>query len=78
MSYCLVVPHFNHVDAFEKFLPTLVSLNLPCIVVDDGSTDEVKQRLESLLVQYPQIHFCLLYTSPSPRDLSTSRMPSSA
>ena len=24
------------------------------------------------------INFCLLYTSPSPRDLSTSRMPSSA
>ena len=24
------------------------------------------------------IHGCLLYTSPSPRDLSTSRMPSSA
>ena len=25
-----------------------------------------------------QLFFCLLYTSPSPRDLSTSRMPSSA
>ena len=25
-----------------------------------------------------KIEFCLLYTSPSPRDLSTSRMPSSA
>ena len=25
-----------------------------------------------------EIHICLLYTSPSPRDLSTSRMPSSA
>ena len=25
-----------------------------------------------------KIHICLLYTSPSPRDLSTSRMPSSA
>ena len=24
------------------------------------------------------IKYCLLYTSPSPRDLSTSRMPSSA
>ena len=24
------------------------------------------------------LYFCLLYTSPSPRDLSTSRMPSSA
>ena len=27
---------------------------------------------------YQQIISCLLYTSPSPRDLSTSRMPSSA
>ena len=26
----------------------------------------------------PAISACLLYTSPSPRDLSTSRMPSSA
>ena len=26
----------------------------------------------------PDLHPCLLYTSPSPRDLSTSRMPSSA
>ena len=25
-----------------------------------------------------ELEFCLLYTSPSPRDLSTSRMPSSA
>ena len=25
-----------------------------------------------------EIEDCLLYTSPSPRDLSTSRMPSSA
>ena len=29
------------------------------------------------LTNYTQIS-CLLYTSPSPRDLSTSRMPSSA
>ena len=27
---------------------------------------------------YEQQESCLLYTSPSPRDLSTSRMPSSA
>ena len=27
---------------------------------------------------YGPFHICLLYTSPSPRDLSTSRMPSSA
>ena len=27
---------------------------------------------------YSELRACLLYTSPSPRDLSTSRMPSSA
>ena len=27
---------------------------------------------------YDALYVCLLYTSPSPRDLSTSRMPSSA
>ena len=29
-------------------------------------------------VGYGMYNFCLLYTSPSPRDVSTSRMPSSA
>ena len=28
--------------------------------------------------KYESYRYCLLYTSPSPRDLSTSRMPSSA
>jgi len=34
--------------------------------------------LERTKTAYPHIRVCLLYTSPSPRDLSTSRMPSSA
>ena len=29
-------------------------------------------------IKYSLYEICLLYTSPSPRDLSTSRMPSSA
>ena len=32
----------------------------------------------SAMSGYPRYPTCLLYTSPSPRDLSTSRMPSSA
>ena len=38
---------------------------------------EIRAReiVESLC---PNVSICLLYTSPSPRDLSTSRMPSSA
>ena len=35
--------------------------------------------IESSRILYMEnVNICLLYTSPSPRDLSTSRMPSSA
>ena len=30
------------------------------------------------VLELGRFEICLLYTSPSPRDLSTSRMPSSA
>ena len=33
---------------------------------------------KELQTPYEQDYHCLLYTSPSPRDLSTARMPSSA
>ena len=33
---------------------------------------------QNAIKSVPQKSTCLLYTSPSPRDLSTSRMPSSA
>ena len=48
--------------------------------LDEYQKSEVKRKLDVKLsfVSYASIHFCLLYTSPSPRDLSTSRMPSSA
>ena len=36
------------------------------------------RRLEQILEVSEPFSDCLLYTSPSPRDLSTSRMPSSA
>ena len=36
--------------------------------------DKGKKALEAII----EYSGCLLYTSPSPRDLSTSRMPSSA
>ena len=47
---------------------------------DEGTTSG---RVVSLLKSNENLyiarnHCCLLYTSPSPRDLSTSRMPSSA
>ena len=40
--------------------------------------DRVKDFMEKEIYPSEQTYSCLLYTSPSPRDLSTSRMPSSA
>ena len=45
-------------------------------MVEVGSIDW--QTGEALSLFFGRIADCLLYTSPSPRDLSTSRMPSSA
>ena len=52
------------------------------ISYDDGySPPKTKEQIRKL-VERDKVAFlfqtCLLYTSPSPRDLSTSRMPSSA
>ena len=41
-----------------------------------SSTRDVRNKAQ--LKKSLKVDFCLLYTSPSPRDLSTSRMPSSA
>ena len=44
--------------------------------LEPGQEFKIDLKKESKTIYL--IPFCLLYTSPSPRDLSTSRMPSSA
>ena len=60
----------------------LSKLNEDFYSADDFSTAiEYAASLDSysLLIWHKgALRFCLLYTSPSPRDLSTTRMPSSA
>ena len=58
--------YFFHADALAMFEEncTWLGWRLPQDGVDAGTNG-------SLII-------CLLYTSPSPRDLSTARMPSSA
>ena len=42
------------------------------------NSGELKRKLELPSSQLGRIYSCLLYTSPSPRDWTISRMPSSA
>ena len=52
---------------------------LPQIYNGATSWEEVNLYAYDLLINHQlNLKTCLLYTSPSPRDLSTSRMPSSA
>ena len=43
-----------------------------------GGAPEMNPEFKRLVERVSEYDVCLLYTSPSPRDLSTSRMPSSA
>ena len=45
---------------------------------DDSTGNVSKATVYNTLNLFVKEGICLLYTSPSPRDLSTSRMPSSA
>jgi len=80
-------------DLLKKFPNTLIHTSGPYVGLPEGQmgNSEVGHmnigagrivhmditRIDLLIAQ-KQLQNCLLYTSPSPRDLSTSRMPSSA
>ena len=52
--------------------------NNPTMTRFDGPIYNKNPDKQYLIDKEKQFNICLLYTSPSPRDLSTSRMPSSA
>ena len=71
-------PKLLIVDSIQTLLTDLIDSGA-------GSVSQVRECTSALQRFAKQMHIpvlvvghCLLYTSPSPRDLSTSRMPSSA
>ena len=50
---------------------------ITALVVDFKNT-KIREFSKNLKWAKGQLKFCLLYTSPSPRDVEESRMPSSA
>ncbi len=47
---CLVVPHYNHHELLSVVLDGLESLQLPLILIDDGSDDNSFSTVQSLTV----------------------------
>ena len=63
----------------DKLMPPLVAeLRKKVKAFRDSNYAGASETSKSLLIKKYRPKSCLLYTSPSPRDLSTSRMPSSA
>ena len=61
-------------EAEEPQEPVLDPASVLAQVLLQGEAEARRRQAE----RYKNMLGCLLYTSPSPRDLSTSRMPSSA
>jgi len=53
-------------------------INVPFITASDLGINRPMNTITKAIYKFTFTSSCLLYTSPSPRDLSTSRMPSSA
>ena len=71
-------------ELFKKLKAENKKAFMPFITAGDPDLQTTTALLKTLdaagchLVELGIPYSCLLYTSPSPRDLSTSRMPSSA
>ena len=69
-------------DELRLYLDTLQIAQSHCVhdALQHFPMDRVLKRFVEIWMRTdpPYVRACLLYTSPSPRDLSTSRMPSSA
>ena len=73
----------KHYNNLLRSLESLERIEQPyeVVILDADSrleTDDDKPNVRIIPFPVDEAKGCLLYTSPSPRDLSTSRMPSSA
>lgn len=56
MTYCLLIPHYNHERQFLAFLPHLIATGLPCVIIDDGSSPESLTQVKTAIANHAQVH----------------------
>ena len=66
---------WSDAEGTTKFEGRFISRNATTATIRKADGTDIRLPIAELA---PRLKRCLLYTSPSPRDLSTSRMPSSA
>ena len=57
---CLLIPFYNHQRFIANTLTKLQPMQLPCILVDDGSSTACKQVLHDVLGQHPWVELVTL------------------
>ena len=76
------VDYYNDKDIYTYMAENKID-KTAMIAISEKENAEMKKVVQAepdkfFGLGYVNVNDCLLYTSPSPRDLSTSRMPSSA
>jgi glycosyltransferase involved in cell wall biosynthesis len=55
MKACVVIPIYNHKDTIENVVKGLAPLELPCLIVNDGSDPATRAVLDALPATYPRV-----------------------
>ena len=74
----LILPIHGELDRAREDINKVAKIGTTGRGIGPAYEDKVGRRAVRVADLADRSTFCLLYTSPSPRDLSTSRMPSSA
>lgn len=52
MSYCIVIPNYNHTAKLDEFIKQLGGFNLPVFMVNDGSGEQATTLFQQLTKKY--------------------------
>lgn len=52
---CIIIPVYNHHRKIAAVINQLQPLNIPCLLVDDGSADECRDALQQIAASHPWI-----------------------